>query len=277
MRGLKTILVHVDASPRSAVRLRMARALATRHGAHVTALYAVTPAALEHPLSVMEGAAVVVPLLQQLDEDRRREARARFDREQSGQLSVAWVEDCRTPLAPNVAERSLASDLLVLGQHDPDDLQQAGVPADFATTVLVSGGRPALVVPHAGEFPDDVRQVLVAWKPTPEAARALHAALPLLSRAQRVHVAAAPGLLAADDRLGLFHWFSAHGLAERVQSHAAPPDAQAGEGLLSLAADVDADLLVMGCYGHGRLREFVLGGASRTVLQGMTLPVLMSH
>jgi nucleotide-binding universal stress UspA family protein len=277
MKDLKTILVHIDAAPRSAMRLRVARTLARRHGAQATALYAVTPAALAQPFAVMEGAAVAVPLLQELDEDRRLAARGLFDREQSGQLSVAWMEDCRPPLAPNVSERVLACDLLVLGQHDPSDPQQAGVPDDFVTTVLVSSGRPAVVVPHAGEFDGEFRQVVVAWKPTREASRALHAALPLLLQAERIHVAAEPSQLASDDRLGLGHWLRAHGLGDRIQPHVAPPDDQAGESLLSLAAEVGADLLVMGCYGHGRLREFVLGGASRTVLRHMTLPVLMTH
>jgi nucleotide-binding universal stress UspA family protein len=277
MKDLKTIVVHVDASPRSAVRLRLARSLARRHGAQATALYAVTPAALEQPFAVMEGAAVAVPLLQQLDEDRRVAARALFDHEQSGQLSVAWVEDCRPPLAPHLSERVLVADLLGLGQHDATDPQQAGVPGDFVPTVLLSSGRPAVVVPHAGEFEGDFRQVLVAWKPTREASRALHAALPLLLQADSIHLAAAPGQLVPEDRLGLGHWLRSHGLWDRLQPHAAPPDEHAGESLLSLACDVGADLLVMGCYGHGRVREFVLGGASRTVLQHMTLPVLMTH
>jgi nucleotide-binding universal stress UspA family protein len=68
-----------------------------------------------------------------------------------------------------------------------------------------------------------------------------------------------------------------HGVEAPIQRRAAVPSGEPGEGLLSLAADAGADLLVMGCYGHSRTRELVLGGATRTVLQSMTLPVLMAH
>ena len=88
--------------------------------------------------------------------------------------------------------------------------------------------------------------------------------------------AAAPGAppAAADSLEG---YLRLHGVAAPIQRHGAVASSSAGDGLLSLAADVGADLLVMGCYGHSRARELVLGGASRTVLKSMTLPVLMAH
>ncbi len=75
----------------------------------------------------------------------------------------------------------------------------------------------------------------------------------------------------------LRNYLDAHGIATKAERHAAAASEAPGESLLSLAADVGADLLVMGCYGHSRTRELVLGGASRTVLNSMTLPVLMAH
>jgi nucleotide-binding universal stress UspA family protein len=122
-----------------------------------------------------------------------------------------------------------------------------------------------------GEFETLGRDVLVAWKPTPEAARAVQAALPLLHAARQVHVAAW-----GDDPREIERLLLLHGIDARYHREPAA-DAHVGELLLSRAADLSADLLVMGCYGHSRTRELVLGGASRRVLQSMTLPVLMCH
>ena len=104
-------------------------------------------------------------------------------------------------------------------------------------------------------------------------------ALPLLKKARAVHLAMAE---ADEDEgrieggLDLVHWLNTHGIEPQVHRSAVATDTP-GESLLSLAADLSADLLVMGCYGHSRARELMLGGASRTVLRSMTLPVWMSH
>jgi nucleotide-binding universal stress UspA family protein len=119
---------------------------------------------------------------------------------------------------------------------------------------------------------------VIAWKPTREAALAISAAMPLLQRARRVHVLvwgredAGEGghLLSLDGYLKL------HGVDAVWHRHGAEPQAL-GELLLSRVCDLEADLLVMGCYGHSRAREWVLGGTSRTVLRSMTVPVLMVH
>lgn len=171
--------------------------------------------------------------------------------------------------------RALYADLLVLGQRDPDDPAASELPPDFVPQVLVGSGRPALVVPCAGPFATVGRRVLIAWKETREAARAVTAALPWLVRAASVHaIACGPD---ADEALRrLRTYLSAQGVALETQRHE-PGETDAGEKLLSAAVDMGADLLVMGCYGHSRAREWVLGGATRSVLRSMTLPVLMSH
>ena len=171
--------------------------------------------------------------------------------------------------------RALYADLLVLGQRDPDDPAASELPPDFVPQVLVGSGRLALVVPCAGPFATVGRRVLIAWKETREAARAVTAALPWLVRAASVHaIACGPD---ADEALRrLRTYLSAQGVALETQRHE-PGETDAGEKLLSAAVDMGADLLVMGCYGHSRAREWVLGGATRSVLRSMTLPVLMSH
>lgn len=286
MNSLRSILLHLDASPRSAVRLRLARTLAAQHEARVTALYGVTPTFLTLPLAIGDGSAVMVPVLEQIDADHRAAARATFDRERdrSGGGELLWAELGTEPVIPGFTAQALFADLLVLGQHDPLDAEAAGVPADFVESVLVGSGRPALVVPYAGAFTGIGGDVLVAWKPTREAARAVACALPLLQRARSVHVvgwSADTGAATAADqpaRLDLAGYLRLHGVEPKLRYHnGAPSEVGVGEGLLSLAADVGADLLVMGCYGHSRARELVLGGATRTILRSMTVPVLMAH
>ena len=141
--------------------------------------------------------------------------------------------------------------------------------------MLVESGRPALILPYAGAIGPIGNTVLVAWKETREAARAVTCALPWLRRAGAVHVMAY-GDGADDSMRALERYLAAQGVA--ATTHVRGEEEQdMGNALLSRAADVGADLLVMGSYGHSRAREWVLGGATRTILQTMTLPVLMSH
>ena len=142
----------------------------------------------------------------------------------------------------------------------------------------MASGRPALFLPHAGKLDSPGRRVMVAWKPTPQSARAVTSALPLLRRAEHVTVvewAPEPGGCRGA-ALDLKTYLALHGVqATHERQEREPPDV--GEELLSRATTLDADLLVMGCYGHSRARELVLGGATRTVLRSMTLPVLFCH
>jgi nucleotide-binding universal stress UspA family protein len=137
-----------------------------------------------------------------------------------------------------------------------------------------------LLVPYAGRFPDAGKRVLVAWNASAEASRAIADALPLLARAESVNVIVfetgkagdhgeEPG---ADAAL----YLARHGVKATVSRYGSP-DIDIGSQILSRAADMTADLIVMGAYGHSRMRELVLGGATRTILESMTAPVLMSR
>lgn len=261
------------------MRTALARALAVQHDAAVTALYATTPGVLEMPFAYAEGAGAFMPLLERLDADRREQARMLFARSATpGKLLTEWRMLGLERPVPGVVRHALCSDLLVLGQHNPHDTQAGGVPADFVASVLLASGKPALVVPCLGDFAEMGKEVLIAWKPTREAARALSASVPLLRGARRIHLTAeADANLSGAGAREVEAYVRRHGVEASLERHAAIPTGAPGEGLLSLAADVGADLLVMGCYGHGRVRELILGGATRTVLGSMTLPVLMVH
>ena len=275
MNTIDSLCVHVDASPRSGMRLALARQLATRCGARrIEAMYCRTPCFADLPLAYGAGAAGAPAFLDDLYEQRYQRARQLFDKENAGH-AMQWREIANDAVVPAMAGRALYADLMVLGQHQPDDLDTLNTPADFVPAVLIDSGKPAVVLPYAGSFGAIGERVLIAWKPTREAARALAAAMPILQRASSVHLVTDAGRTAAIADLEAC--LRAHGVEAPLKQHAPLPETRPGESLLSLAADCDADLVVMGCYGHSRAREWVMGGATRTVLASMTLPVLMAH
>lgn len=274
---LTQLLVHFDATAHAAGRLEAACRIAENQGAAVTALYAVASALPVLAYSPEAAGAIVAPL-RDIDEDRRTAARARFDRvATAAAVHPAWAELRQDPILWSFAQQALYADLLVLGQQDPAGVG-SGVPADFAEAVMAESGRPALILPYVGPPGRIGETIAIAWKPTREAARAVAAAIPLLQLARKVHVISWAGdedeaIAGGLDLRGYLHL---RGVEPMWHRQGAEPDS-VGELLLSRAFDLDADLLVMGCYGHSRAREWVLGGASRTVLRSMTLPVLMAH
>ena len=248
---------------------------------HVFAMLAVTPAWQSVPVSAFgDGGSGV--LLREAQAERRRMALEVVEQERAlPGAPVHWLELPQERPPRDFSRHALCSDLVVLGQYDPDDPLAWGTPPDLVPQVLADSGRPALVVPWAGDFAEVGRRVVVAWKPTRESASALRAALPLLQAAQEVSLLhwsegddearASPDLTQA-----LAAWLDAHGVRARLETQGRPGD-DLGALLLSAAADHSADLLVMGCYGHARMREWMFGGVTRTVLRSMTLPVLMTH
>ena len=276
--SLTQLLVHLDASPQAAQRLEAACRIGQAHGAAVTALYAVTPSFVELPFAPEVGPGVAAAL-REIDDELRTRARASFDQALAAPgMHATWAEVGDDPIMSVFAQQALYADLLVLGQHDPSGTPATGVPADFVESVMVASGRPALVLPYIGVPSPIGETVVVAWKPTREAARAVSAALPLLQRARRVHILSWSGEdeAVSGEGLNLDGYLRLHGVEVTWHRETREPEVL-GELLLSRAFDLEADLLVMGCYGHSRAREWVLGGASRTVLRSMTLPVLMAH
>lgn len=277
MEAIKSILVHMDSLPRSRVRLQLAHDLAEQHGAEVTALYAAMSGDLMYPLGASVGYPWE-PIVSEFNDERRTLARACYDGAvASGLRRLQWAELTQRESTYGFGQRALYSDLVVMGQYEPGASTAQDVMPDFVESVLIESGRPVLIVPYACEAPSLPATVLVAWKPTREAARAVSDALPLLRSARQVHVATwsddpfsptAPQDIEAQLRR--------HGVDPTMHGGGKAPE-EMGESLLSLATDVGADLLVMGCYGHSRTREWVLGGATRTALQSMTIPVLMTH
>jgi len=206
----------------------------------------------------------------------------RSEREFTRQVSAAGLNSAewRGGMDDPVDAMTLHSryaDLVVIGQADSADESQA--PLDLPERLVIAAGRPILIVPSAGNFATLGKRILVAWNPSREAARAVTDAIPLLQQADNVHIVAVNpktgdyGAVPGAD-IGLY--LARHGVRVEVKTDQGA-EIDVGNELLSRAADLDADLIVMGGYGHSRLREWVLGGATRTILESMTVPVLMSH
>jgi nucleotide-binding universal stress UspA family protein len=167
-------------------------------------------------------------------------------------------------------------DLSVVGQAEPETNAIEEVIAEAA---LFDSGRPVIIVPYIQKAPLKLDRVMVCWDGGKTAARAVADAMPLLRRAGRVEV-----VIVADERgkedeiagVDIGQHLARHGLNVEVK-RMTMGDIDVADVLLSHAADIGADIIVMGGYGHSRLREFVLGGVTRSILQSMTAPVFMSH
>ena len=276
MGTIRSVLLPLDATPSSAARLKFARGFALGHEAALSAMFVASP---PQPAFSESPAA----LLQPMDWTALVRAKSMFDHALAdGGPSMRWLESNGADRVDAFWRQALYADLLVLGQHDPAAALAGSMPAGFVESVLIGTGKPALILPFAGTFETAGRDVLIGWNATPQAAHALTAALPWLHRARRVHVLEVTQEPAQDHpgELDIAQYLQFHGIVSALHHHRASPPpvpGNAGELLLSFASECGADLLVMGCYGHNRAREFMLGGASRSVLQTMTLPVLMAH
>ncbi|MFW6076463.1 MAG: universal stress protein [Hyphomicrobiales bacterium] len=277
----KTILVSLNEIARNPVLLDLVGDIAAKQDAHVVGLY-VVPAVRIYPAVGPGVFAEVVEEYREGYKARAAEVRQQFE-DHMGRQSVRFewrLVDSRTAeIAASVIEHGHQADLVVVSQVDPDG--ESGIEADFAERVVMDSGRPVLVVPVYGAFREVGRRALVAWNASREAARAAFDAVPILKSCDTVQVSwldpqeslDVPGTLPGTE---LAAALSRHGV--KATTEALPTSGIGiGEALLSHASDLGADLLVMGAYGHSRTREYVFGGATRTIFGSMTVPVLMSH
>jgi nucleotide-binding universal stress UspA family protein len=279
--GYRSILVHLDESPRCAQRTEIAAALALAHGAHLRGL---APAGLVNLPARVTPSASGSPNYLELAQASLNERAGALVREFEQRARAIGVESFDGRLdeedtVPSLVRHAGVHDLVVLGQTDrstPSATLDVAVPEQ----VLMHGGTATLVVPAAGRYEQVGQNVVVAWNATRESARAVHDAMPILRRATRVH------LMCLERESDLRHvsrlqlndardWLVRHGVEPHI--HQEPIRGDVGEALLSRADDLGADLVVMGGYGHSRMAEFLLGGVTRRLLAQMTMPVLLSH
>lgn len=275
--AFKEILVYADATKSADARYEVAVNLAKAHDAHLVALRVAEP-----PYVYVDAGMAVPPAAIEWQEEYQRQQTeatkkgidtvvARTGRQ------IEWRAD-RGDIVDRVLLHSRYADLVVASQSGAEDNEDADADR-LPESVVLGAGRPTLLVPRFGKFPKLGENVLVAWNRTREATRAVHDALPLLVKARKVTVmevnpesGRAPHMPGAD----IAQHLARHGVNAEASS-VVGADIDVGDMILSRLVDLGADLLVMGAYGHSRLREFAFGGATRHLLRHMTVPVLMSH
>ncbi len=280
MINIRTIVVHVDDSDRCEARVTWASVLARELGARLIGMYLTPDIPLAPSVAALLPKDVVDSRLRETGAAQKcAETRFRRLSVDAGLLSSEWRAPADDALTAAVAHARCA-DWFVVGQPDPADPQTAFAGA-LAESVIFSSGHPTLIVPYVGASPGVPRNILVAWDGGREASRAIADALPLLVSAARVTVVsirtdADNEVVDTQTESRLAAYLHAHEVHAEFK-HYEHPEGDVGGVLLSRAADFGCELIVMGAYGHARIREWALGGATRTLLKSMTVPVLMSH
>jgi len=279
---LSTISVHLDHTERCEVRTLLAARLARLHRSHLIGIVPTSVPAECAPARPIpctkDGADVLVEASLYLR--RRAETVAHVFR---SRLAGATPLPCDTRLVDGEPVQAIvrlgrASDLIVAGQAD-----EAAVVGDaerrLPGEVMLDAGRPVLIVPRAGRVAHVLDRVLVAWDGSREASISLRGAMPLLCKAAHVTLLSlvrdGPDTAHAPASWAMSGWLLRHGVQATIER--STTSLRISEALLHRAEALEADLLVMGGYGHARLRERVLGGVTRDVLARATLPVLMAH
>ena len=272
--AFKDIVVHVAQDERTHARLDAAAGLAELFEGRVTGVYAL-------PRLNVPGYAkfeISPEVYKRLDTEQRSLAE-RAEEQFSARMAKStqpseWRLVTGEP-ADVVTTSAQYANIAIVGQTDPDD--QRSIPG-LADDVVLNAGGPVLVWPYAGLFGVDPETIMLAWNGTRESKRALADSLPLLQRASKVIVF---GIDTGDGKhipgADVSTHLARQGVNVETQHTVASSGIDAGDLLLSVVSDVGAELLVMGAYGHRRLREILLGGATRDVLREMTVPVVMSH
>jgi nucleotide-binding universal stress UspA family protein len=276
----KTILVHVDETHSAIHRAQLAQALATTFNAHLTgvALTGISRYIFEST-DLGVGDPNIMLHLSSLRE-RAERALAQFKKISAG-LDSATTECIVANDEANggLGLRARYSDLIVIGQTNRDE-PSPSVMSDFPEFMIVNSGRPVLIVPHSLTKTSLSDISVVAWDGSRESARAVTDAIPLLKLSKQVHVLIInpnePTEAHGDEPgadIALF--LARHDIKVEISTRFSTHDV--GSNILAACKELSADLLVMGGYGHSRFREMIMGGVTRTVLENMSIPVLMSH
>ena len=272
----KVILALIDGGPLSEATLEAGFLVAKQFDAKLEVLHVRADPATLVPIvgEGMSGAMVeqVMEAMTKAVEERAQRARAAFDRiAAKAGATATWRQE--TGVEPVVlAGAARLSDLTVIGR--PDATSDGQLPASLESA-LFDTGRPVLVVPP-NPLPTVGRRIAIAWNGSPKASRAVAASLPFLEKAETITVLTVPAGKKGSPGEALAAYLGWHGLKATVES-VDPHRKSGGKALLEHAQGRGVDLLVMGAWGHSRIREMILGGVTREVLALTTLPVLMAH
>lgn len=273
---MKTIVVHVSEDADLAARVATAAALAVRHGAHLVGL-STHPFDLHIPAGVRgRGASMgFVREMKQLADEHERKCRAIFDAEAArAGISAEWRRDDREPLEA-LALHSRYADVAIVSQCPPANFEEF-LTGERPDHLALTAACPTLVLSHGKPAAPTGRRVLIAWRSSREAARAVRDGLEVLRRAERVNVLTI-GPAEQDHLPGaeIAAYLERHGI--KVETRTNDSDDEPGEIILAIAREIDADLVMMGAYGRSRLRELILGGTTKHMLSHATMPLWLSH
>ncbi len=277
----KTVLVALNEINRLDALNTSAVKIAKIDAAFVRGLYTI-PAAQIYPSTGFEAVPQMFEGHQTFFKNNLAKVKNAFETSlQKAKLQGEFVSiEGRSPLiSDEIISHGKSADIIIVSATDPAEV--SGVELDCIERVLVGAGRPLLVLPRGSEHVLDLDQVVVGWNGGKEAARAVFDAIPLLQSAKSVHVVCVD----AKNEERVTPEEPGRRIVATLQRHKIKSEAKtmegggesAGKALLKHAQEINAGLIVMGAYGHSRLREFVFGGATRHVLDDMTRPVLMSH
>ncbi|KQO74812.1 universal stress protein [Methylobacterium sp. Leaf89] len=269
---ISNIMVSVDLGAAASDRVRLTAGLAERFGSKLTGV-AGRPVLGPIPIGDVLQAERAWAAEERSAEEDLAAAQALFAREAAAAQSRAWRSVTGSPLA-YLAAQARSADLVVVGRQGPGD-GDPGVMAVSVGPLLMEVGRPVLLTPP-GLAHLAAKRIVVAWKDTREARRAVHDALPLLARADKVHIAVVGPAADQEGAEDAAAYLSGHGVT--VTTHLLrSPEINPAEEILRFARREEADLVVMGAYGRSRLREWIFGGVTRDIIQTTPLCCLMSH
>jgi len=276
--SIKDILVHIEAGESARPAIDFATSLATQTRAHLTAAGIVIeyPPPTAGPSIGGMGFAGIEGLDYLTCENRKALERAGAElleaAPQGAQTEFTLLQGFRGEACQAFARRARYYDLSIVGQGRP---AEGGLDRRVVAETLFGSGRPLFVVPFIHKGRAKLERAMICWDGGAQSARALAAAMPLLKLSRSAEVVTIGGVGESGPDLTIAQHLARHGVS--VALTALPRADEAGDALLSYAADTSADYLVMGAYGHWRLTEFVLGGTTRTILESMTTPVFMAH
>ena len=274
---LKTILVHLADDEECERRLKVAIKLGKTHGAHVRALFITKP--LGMPPAIAGRAASSAYIASALEASRARAERlsTEFKRmADHGGIDHTWIIEDGEHLG-NLRHHAHVCDLVVVSQSNPAEFFEDHFRLRLAEELVMCVGAPVLVVPRGYNEDFHAKQVMVCWKTTTEAVRAVRGSLAFLKRADLVTVLSVDeseeGVMSASEVVNYLERHDVKADAELVATN----DRPIAEQLLDEAEQRKIDLMVMGAYGHQRMLELLFGGVTRQMFQKMPIPVVMAH
>jgi nucleotide-binding universal stress UspA family protein len=276
---IKDLVVNLSLRDAPDVALDFAVSAAAALDAHLAGVAFVCEPSVPAMMDMYGMPADVIEAQRSVNEKTAKTAVSRLDEaaRRAAVSAAARTLDTSVANAPGLfAQIARRFDLSVVGQPESE---RPALDTLVVEAALFESGRPVLVVPYIQRAPLRLDHVILAWDGSRSAARAAADAVPFLARSKLVEVVMVASEPAKSDEMpgaDIAHHLARHGAKVEV-NRIVTTETDVASTILSHAADVSADLLVMGGYGHSRLREFVLGGATRAILGSMTLPTLLSH